>query len=331
MSLVRYIKKILLSIFSYLPSVVKISVYRLLGAQIGKTVELGLGSYIVPFDGDFKRIRIGDRVIIEDGVHILAKNLVIGEQSQIKSSTRIWGQSTFLLGRGCYIDQDCRFDLRRDLSLGNDVAVGGGSWFYTHMVFHSILNGAPFTFGAIVIDDRAYLGANTFVLPGVTIGRDAMVGARTVVTRDVHPDTVVVGNPARVIGLTSERKKNLDITEKKILVADILDYFMDVYDRTVQSVNRDEDNGRLFVYGGHLVYYPPLFRNAEQIIHVASRFHQKPAVVISFGIPDAVKEYCTGQAIVWYDLESGRRSPSSNATGNKIEQFFGEYGIRFSY
>jgi UDP-2-acetamido-3-amino-2,3-dideoxy-glucuronate N-acetyltransferase len=50
-----------------------------------------------------------------------------------------------------------------------------------------------------VIRRGATLGAGAVVLPGVTIGERAMVGAGAVVTKDVEPDTVVVGNPARVV------------------------------------------------------------------------------------------------------------------------------------
>lgn len=51
----------------------------------------------------------------------------------------------------------------------------------------------------ITLEDNVWLGGGVIVLPGVTIGRDAVVGAGAVVTKDVPPRTVVVGNPARVI------------------------------------------------------------------------------------------------------------------------------------
>jgi maltose O-acetyltransferase len=51
----------------------------------------------------------------------------------------------------------------------------------------------------ITIEDNVWLGGGVIVLPGVTIGRDAVVGAGAVVTKDVAPRTVVAGNPARVI------------------------------------------------------------------------------------------------------------------------------------
>jgi acetyltransferase-like isoleucine patch superfamily enzyme len=57
--------------------------------------------------------------------------------------------------------------------------------------------------GAIV-EDYARIGANSTILPGVRIGRNSMVGAGSVVTKDVPANSVVVGNPARVIKMVNE-------------------------------------------------------------------------------------------------------------------------------
>jgi maltose O-acetyltransferase len=52
----------------------------------------------------------------------------------------------------------------------------------------------------VVIEDHAWLGTRAMVLPGVTVGRGAVVAAGAVVTKDVPPYTIVGGVPARVIG-----------------------------------------------------------------------------------------------------------------------------------
>jgi len=57
--------------------------------------------------------------------------------------------------------------------------------------------------GRIVIGDDAWIGTGVIVLPNVTIGRAAIVGAGAVVTRDVPEEAVVVGVPARVVGESS--------------------------------------------------------------------------------------------------------------------------------
>jgi maltose O-acetyltransferase len=59
----------------------------------------------------------------------------------------------------------------------------------------------------VVIEDFAWLGSRAMVLPGVTVGKGAVVAAGAVVTRDVPPYAIVGGVPARVIG---ERERGLD-------------------------------------------------------------------------------------------------------------------------
>ena len=58
----------------------------------------------------------------------------------------------------------------------------------------------------IVIEDNVWIGGRAVVLPNVTIGRNAVVGAGAVVTRDVPSNTVVVGNPATVSREIDQRR-----------------------------------------------------------------------------------------------------------------------------
>ena len=85
------------------------------------------------------------------------------------------------------------------ITIGNDV-------FIAPKVNLITINHAPdpdnrsATYGRpIVIEDKVWIGINATVLPGVRIGYGAIVGANSVVTRDVLPLTVVGGNPAKVI------------------------------------------------------------------------------------------------------------------------------------
>jgi acetyltransferase-like isoleucine patch superfamily enzyme len=68
-------------------------------------------------------------------------------------------------------------------------------------------------YGDIEIDDDAYLGANSTVMPGVTIGEGAVVGSNSLVTKDLEPWTIYVGTPCKPIGKrekpTEERKITL--------------------------------------------------------------------------------------------------------------------------
>ncbi len=52
----------------------------------------------------------------------------------------------------------------------------------------------------ITIEDSAFVGVRAMILPGITIGKNAIVGAQSVVTKDVQTGQIVAGNPAREIG-----------------------------------------------------------------------------------------------------------------------------------
>jgi len=65
--------------------------------------------------------------------------------------------------------------------------------------------------GKVKIGSRVFIGASTIILPGVTIGDDVVIGAGSVVSRDIENGKVVAGNPARVVGTIDDylsRKRN---------------------------------------------------------------------------------------------------------------------------
>lgn len=57
--------------------------------------------------------------------------------------------------------------------------------------------------GRVTIEDNVFVGAGVIILPGVTIGKNSIIGAGAVVAKDIPEDSVVVGNPAKVIGSAS--------------------------------------------------------------------------------------------------------------------------------
>jgi len=57
----------------------------------------------------------------------------------------------------------------------------------------------PLLVAKITVGEDAFLGARTFVMPGVSIGRRALIGACSVVTRDIEPNVIAAGNPCRVL------------------------------------------------------------------------------------------------------------------------------------
>lgn len=324
MSLGKYLIKVLLGIFSHLPSGVKICIYRLLGAKIKKDVELGFGSFILQTGYDFKKIEIGNNVKIGDGVRILAQRISLGEGSQIRDNTRIWGQSGFVMGKAAYIDQGCFFDLRNDIILGDFAGVGGGSWLYTHGVFHSVLDGTPYRFGPIHIGEKTWVAANVFIMPGITIGRDALVESRSFVTRDVLADTVVSGHPAVEITKTSKITRTLSRGDKQWIVRNVLRDFVRVY-RDVTILTKDNPDEMEIRYKARLIRYL-IQNNNKNCTDIFEGSYRKP-LIIAFGVPDEIKRKWDKNDILWFDLESRSRSGAHDSLANILARFFENFGI----
>ena len=88
-----------------------------------------------------------------------------------------------------------------EISIGDDVQIGPSVQLLTptHPLDAELRRAKWEAALPITIGDNVWLGGGAIVLPGVTVGENAVVGAGAVVTRDVPPNTVVVGNPARAV------------------------------------------------------------------------------------------------------------------------------------
>ena len=87
------------------------------------------------------------------------------------------------------------------IDIGDDVQIGPAVQLYTarHPLDPAVRRSYLESAKPIRIGNDVWIGGAAVVLPGVTVGDRSVVGAGTVVVRDVPPDTVVVGNPAKVV------------------------------------------------------------------------------------------------------------------------------------
>ena len=103
------------------------------------------------------------------------------------------------IGKRCWIQQGCTFFDRGGITIGNDVFIAQKVNLIT-INHDSDPENRSATYGRpIVIEDKIWIGINSTILPGVTVGYGSIVGANSVVTHDVSPYTVVGGNPAKFI------------------------------------------------------------------------------------------------------------------------------------
>lgn len=105
------------------------------------------------------------------------------------------------IGRNCFISTRRWGTEPYLITIGDNVQVTHDVAIHTHGGGHALRDTNPDfdVFGKVVIQDWAYIGASSQIMPGVTVGKGAIVAAGSIVTKSVAPYTVVGGNPAKYI------------------------------------------------------------------------------------------------------------------------------------
>lgn len=114
-----------------------------------------------------------------------------------EATTVITGTGRLVFGDDVFVNSGTRIRCDDAVTVGDHVSIGFDV-VVTDTDFHGV-EGRPVHTAPVVIGSGAWIGARAIILPGVTIGRRALVAAGSVVTHDVADDTLVAGNPARVV------------------------------------------------------------------------------------------------------------------------------------
>ena len=211
-------------------------------AKIGKNVKFG---NFVTVSSD---VTIGDDCIVESYSHIGYSNgrerssLSIGSNAHIRSHTIIYHGSNIgidlVTGHHAVIRENCtigdgfqagiatvvmgELTIGDHVKTGSNVEIGQGStigncvWIFLNT---TLINDRypPSTdiFGPIV-EDFAVIGAHSVIYPGVKVGADSLVGSGCFLMQDLPPENIAVGNPSKIIGLTSKIKYEDHEGEKNV-------------------------------------------------------------------------------------------------------------------
>jgi acetyltransferase-like isoleucine patch superfamily enzyme len=133
------------------------------------------------------------------GAYLGAYLAQMGKGTAIQMGCRFLNGRKVHLGDRNIINFGCLLDGRKfEIHTGSDVSIGPEA---TILTLGHDPQSATFADkgGDVVIGDRVWIGYRALILPGITIGEGAVVGAGSVVTKDIEPYTIVGGNPARVI------------------------------------------------------------------------------------------------------------------------------------
>ena len=127
--------------------------------------------------------------------------LSFGEATVLKPTLRCDYGFNITIGRRTFINYDCTLLDCNRISIGDEVQIGPGVHIYTatHPLDATQRRVGWESALPVTIADGVWLGGGAIVCPGVTIGENTVVGAGSVVTRDLPPNVLAVGNPCRVV------------------------------------------------------------------------------------------------------------------------------------
>ncbi|MFY8019599.1 MAG: acyltransferase [Bacteroidia bacterium] len=187
--------------------------------------------------------------------YFVHKSTFIDEPCQIGSGTKIWHfshiMSNCIIGENCNIGQNVV--VSPQVVLGNNVKVQNNVSIYTgvvceddvflgpSMVFTNVINPRSAVvrrneYQQTLVKRGASIGANATIVCGVNIGMYAMIGAGTVVIKDVPDYALVVGNPARQIGWVSEHGNKLNFNKEFIATCEATGTIYELKDGKVRRI-----------------------------------------------------------------------------------------------
>lgn len=163
------------------------------------------------------------------------KSADVSKNAKIGSGTSIWNNvqvreeaqigENCVLGKNVYIDKGVKIGknckIQNNVSIYHGVTIEDGVFLGPHVCFTndknprainpdgSIKSEDDWNISKSLVKGGAAIGANATILPAVTIGKWALVGAGAVVTKDVSDYGIVVGNPAKLIGYANEKGEKI--------------------------------------------------------------------------------------------------------------------------
>lgn len=166
----------------------------------------------------FLMVRFRGRCSIDPGARLGSVRLVfcdskssiaVGARTTVSASSSLGARDggSLTIGEGVFINRNCVIGAAERIEIGDFAAIGPGVVIVdtakdqAARIRDEVRRDVS---RPVVIESYAWIGANCSILPGVRVGRGAIVGAGSVVTRDIPAARVAAGVPARVVGLVGE-------------------------------------------------------------------------------------------------------------------------------
>jgi acetyltransferase-like isoleucine patch superfamily enzyme len=184
--------------------------------KIGKDVKIHPSAVIEAKDG-----YIGDRTIIHAGARIEGTYVAIGRESFLHYGAYIGGGSCFdpdgrlEAGDWLHMGVNSHINIARKVKIGHEFGCGIETKIFTHGAYPSAYDGFPVSFADVEIGDNVWM-PNAWVNPGVKVGSNVVIAARSLINKDIQSGCFAGGVPCKVLRencypakLSSEEKENV--------------------------------------------------------------------------------------------------------------------------
>lgn len=331
------VKEIIL--IGFLPSFLKKIIYRLKGYKIGNNVSFGIGSVIIGSDviiGDnssfglvsvvrANKINIGRHVTIGALTMIDTEKFSIDDDSRINEKVIVGGiktpESMLKIGKRAIIMEYSFINPTKPIIIGDDTGIGGHCLLFTHGSWLSQMDGFPVTFAPITLGDRVWLPWRVFIMPGVEIGNEVVIGANSLISKSLPSNVLAAGSPAKILvenypkQISEEKRLNLF----NQIISDFLGYME--FNNYEIVYSKKEENISILLKKKKREH--EIFIAFNEVCH---SFKNKNNILI-LDYPSDNKLIDNTSMIL--NLNNKSRSGSSEV-GEEFTKFLSRYGVRFN-
>jgi hypothetical protein len=225
------------------------------------------------------------------------------------------------MGKRTIIMQASYINPTMPITIGDDSGIGGHCLLFTHGSWNSVLEGYPVKFAPIHIGKKVWLPWRVFVMSGVTIGDGVVVGADSMINKDVPANCLVAGSPAKII------KENfptpLQEGEKKKITNDIFKEFIQHLNHH-NFITEQKDITAGFELNIKNKNTDAVLVFCETVADAPTAKTIHTILVLNNGAAMLNANYT-----MCISLETNTRIGTSDV-GEELVQFFSRYGVRFN-
>lgn len=326
----------------FFPSFIKKIIYRLKGYKIGRNVSIGLGSVIIGKNVNIKdnvsigliTIIRGEEITIERYAKIGSFTVIdsgkirIGEDSRINEQVIIGGirtpESSLDLGKRTIIMEYSYINTTKPVKIGDDSGIGGHCLLFTHGSWLNQLDGFPVTFAPITLGKNVWLPWRVFIMPGISIGDNVVVGANSLIGKSVGSDCLVAGSPAKVIKENYPAKLSDD--QKISIFKNYLYEFQEFLAYNNLHVEMKEDNNVITLIVNKKSKTSRLYFYINDM--ETSEFSENSIIISNIKGSSPIQSSISYKHIMFLDLNNKSRRGKS-AIGEEFVKFISRYGLRF--